>query len=102
MTYKVLGWDRDDAKLKSFSLATRAKGGTKLVIELEVTAPYALAHLLGSLEDIKREQEDAAREQAAEMRSAARREAASARRPSPKALGARAMPLLTYRGDDHD
>lgn len=84
MTYREISWRSDDARLKTYSAATRAKGGAVVKIEIEVFDPVRLGFMLQDLAEIQRDQD-------ATAKAAARSAGAKKSLPAP--------PLqLTYRG----
>lgn len=54
----LLHWSPDEARLKRYSASSvsGAKGETVLRVELEITSPYQLAHLLEALAAIEADQ----------------------------------------------
>lgn len=85
--YADIHWRADEARLKTYSAATRAKGGAVVKIEIEVLDPHRLGSLLQDLAEIQRDQDAAAKA------------AAKPVRPDTKKL-APAPRLLTYRGSE--
>jgi len=91
MSYRILSWDDDEARLKGFSSSSKAGALMRVKIEIEVRSPYCLADLLRRLEEIYGEQNAAARK-------------APAAKPKPSAsrrtIGKAPAPLLlTFRED---
>lgn len=84
MTYRSIAWRLEDARLKTYSAATRAKGGAVVKIELEVIDPMRLGMVLQELAEIQRDQD-------AQPKAPARAAGAKTALPAP--------PLqLTFRG----
>lgn len=55
--YGGIHWNSSEARLKTYSAATRAKGGAVVKIELEVLDPCRLGFMLQELAEIQRDQE---------------------------------------------
>lgn len=85
--YFDIHWRADEARLKTYSAATRAKGGAVVKIEIEVLDPHRLGYLVQELAEIERDQAAAAKAVAKPPRADTKKLA-----PAPR--------LLTYRGNE--
>ncbi|ABS69735.1 hypothetical protein Xaut_4514 [Xanthobacter versatilis] len=85
--YAGIHWRADEARLKTYAAATRAKGGAVVKIEIEVLDPSRLGYILQELAEIQRDQDAAAKAAVKPARAEAKKLA-----PAPR--------LLTYRGGE--
>ncbi len=86
-------WTGGEARLKTYVVATRAKGGAVISLQIEVEDAHALGWLMRQIEEIRIEQDKV--EKAAKV--------AERRAPGGVRRGQRALPAdphLTYRGGD--
>ncbi|WP_127088344.1 hypothetical protein [Aquabacter cavernae] len=101
----IIHWDTSDARLKTYAVKTRAKGGAVISLEIEVEDARALGWLMRQIEEIRAEQdqvEKATKAAEAEERAqrAAERQVRGTARKSRQSLPAAPHPLLlTYERD---
>ncbi|MFG1409491.1 hypothetical protein V5G24_00125 [Xanthobacter sp. VTT E-85241] len=90
--HRSIWWLEDEARLKNYSATAKSSGASVIKLEIEVLDSCAFGMIVRSLEDIKREQDEASR----------KGRASSPARPRgrPAVEARRSTPLLTYRGDD--
>ncbi|MEW6125374.1 MAG: hypothetical protein AB1698_22430 [Pseudomonadota bacterium] len=100
-------WTAGEARLKTYAAKTRVKGGAVISLEIEVLEAHALGWIMRQIEEIRSEQDKAAKAAEAEAQAEARAQRTAERQARESARqGRRSLPaaphplLLTYQGDD--
>ena len=89
MSYRILSWDDEEARLKGFSSSSKSGARSVVKIEIEVQSAYCLGELLRRLEEIHSEQNASHRKAPKAPERANARQRAIASQPGPLLLGYR-------------